>query len=334
MSLRRRLLIGFAVVAIALVAGGISIAASTRVALIDQIDRQLSDISTPVALRFGVDAVGPPPLSDPAVAASDTNQRLSEFFLAQLDADGVEIFRLAPGLASSNDPLPSATSLRSLARKATQTSAAVGNVPAADGGTFRVRVTRSRDGTGYVVVGRSLSDVERASRRVALTEAAIASAILATLGVVAWWVLRQGVRPLAEIAATADAIAGGDLSRRVSHIAPSTEAGRVGVAFNRMTEQLEDDLRQRAASQQRLKQFVADASHELRTPLTSIRGYVDLWQQGGLRDEAKLEDALRRVGDESARMSRLIDDMLLLTRLDEGLPLLDQPVDFGTCQGF
>src|SRR5690606_937674 len=134
-------------------------------------------------------------------------------------------------------------------------------------------------------------------------------------GFVAYWVLRQGVRPLDEIAATADAIAAGDLSRRVEHPVADTEAGRVGVAFNRMLAQIEDDIRQRDASEQRLKRFVADASHELRTPLTSIRGYADLWRQGGLRAESALDDAMTRIEGESARMGRLVEDLLLLARL-------------------
>src|SRR5690606_12190294 len=162
----------------------------------------------------------------------------------------------------------------------------IATVPTDDGrgSDFRVRATwTSSDGRPlFAVVGRSLADVDHTFRQIVVAELLTATAVLAALGFVAYWVLRQGVRPLDEIAATADAIAAGDLSRRVEHPVADTEAGRVGVAFNRMLAQIEDDIRQRDASEQRLKRFVADASHELRTPLTSIRGYADLWRQGGL----------------------------------------------------
>jgi two-component system OmpR family sensor kinase len=178
-----------------------------------------------------------------------------------------------------------------------------------------------------LVVGKSLDDVNRTFNQIVLAEVLTAVAVLAALAVVAYWVLRQGVRPLDEIADAADAITEGDLSRRVSHPAPNTEAGRVGIAFNRMLTQIEDDIRQREESEQRLKRFVADASHELRTPLTSVRGYAELWRQGGLHGEADLADAMTRIERESARMGRLVEDLLLLARLDEGIPLQRVPVD-------
>jgi two-component system OmpR family sensor kinase len=94
-----------------------------------------------------------------------------------------------------------------------------------------------------------------------------------------------------------------------------------------MLTQLEEDIRQREESEHRLKRFVADASHELRTPLTSVRGYAELWRQGGLRNDAALADAMTRIERESARMGRLVEDLLLLARLDEGIALQHVPVD-------
>jgi two-component system OmpR family sensor kinase len=191
---------------------------------------------------------------------------------------------------------------------------------------FRVKASWGRDGH-FFVIGKSLADVDRTFNQIVLAEVLTASAVLVALAVVAYWVLRQGVRPLDEIAEAADAISAGDLSRRVSHPAPNTEAGRVGLAFNRMLSQIEEDIRQREESEQRLKRFVADASHELRTPLTSVRGYAELWRQGGLRSDEALADAMTRIERESARMGRLVEDLLLLTRLDEGIPLQHVPVD-------
>jgi two-component system OmpR family sensor kinase len=327
MSLRRRLLLGFTVVAVALVASGVFLALTMRVALVDRVDRQLAGVPSNSGARVFLNAT-PGPDRQPLGSGQARPDRLSEFFFAVLNPDGELTLRSGPGLSRSTEPLPRTDRLEALARNAAFGQPSVGTV-AAEGGaasSYRVRVTQRFDG-GYDVVGLSLTDVDRTFDRIVIAEIATALGVLVILGVVAHWVLRQGVRPLDDIAAAADAITDGDLSRRVSHTSPSTEAGRVGIAFNRMLTELEDDIRQREEAEQRLKRFVADASHELRTPLTSIRGYADLWRQGGLRDEAALDDAMQRVEGEAARMGRLVEDMLLLARLDEGMPLLRGPVD-------
>jgi two-component system, OmpR family, sensor kinase len=142
-------------------------------------------------------------------------------------------------------------------------------------------------------------------------------------------VIRLGVRPIKRMTATATAIAEGDLSRRVEPAAPGTEAAELGSALNTMLGQIEASFAVREASEERLRQFVADASHELRTPVTSIRGYAELYQRGALDDEASLSQAMRRTEQEAIRMGRLIDDLLLLARLDQGRPLERAPVDLG-----
>ena len=317
MSLRRRLVLGFLVVAVALVAGGVFLAVTMRQALIDRVDQQLAAVRPD---RFGFGQI-----ENPA--------RLSEYYFATLDADRQIVRSSQATLATADEPPPASAALSALALDATNGATAVGTVPREDGhgSSYRVRITRSPVpdlANGYFVVAQSLRDVDRTFRRIVIAESITALAVLATLAVVAEWVLRQGVRPLDDIAATADAIAGGDLSRRVATTkSPLTEAGRVGIAFNRMLGQIEDDIRQRKETEQRLKRFIADASHELRTPLTSIRGYADLWRQGGLPDGVARDDAMRRVEDESARMGRLVDDLLLLARLDEGIPLASNLVD-------
>jgi len=134
-------------------------------------------------------------------------------------------------------------------------------------------------------------------------------------------VVRQGVRPLMAMATTADEIAVGDLTRRVDDVSARTEAGRLGIAFNSMLTEIEEAFREREASEGRLRRFAADASHELRTPLTSIRGYAELWQSGGLREPGQLDQAMRRLAEEGQRMGTLVEDLLLLARLDEQRPL-------------
>jgi two-component system OmpR family sensor kinase len=126
------------------------------------------------------------------------------------------------------------------------------------------------------------------------------------------------LRPLRKMEQSADAIAAGDLSRRVEHPDPRTEVGRLGLALNTMLGRIEDAFAARAASEERLRRFLADASHELRTPLTSIRGYAELFRRGASRRPDDLEKAMRRIEDESARMGALVDELLLLARLDQG----------------
>jgi two-component system OmpR family sensor kinase len=126
---------------------------------------------------------------------------------------------------------------------------------------------------------------------------------------------------------TAAAIAAGDMSRRVAPATPRTEIGRLGLALNSMLTQIEAAFAERTNSEQRLRRFVADASHELRTPLTSIRGYAELMRGGAARSTEDSALARRRIEDEAVRMSVLVDDMLLLARLDQGRPLEREPVD-------
>jgi two-component system OmpR family sensor kinase len=138
---------------------------------------------------------------------------------------------------------------------------------------------------------------------------------------------RIGLQPLERMGGTADAIAAGDLSRRVEPADPRTEVGRLGLALNAMLERIEDAFSKQRASEERLRRFVADASHELRTPLTSVQGYAELFRHGAADDPATLENAMRRIEQESARMSDLVDELSLLARLDQGRPLERERVD-------
>jgi two-component system OmpR family sensor kinase len=122
-------------------------------------------------------------------------------------------------------------------------------------------------------------------------------------------------------------IAAGDLSRRVEPATPKTEIGRLGLALNGMLSQIEAAFAERTQSNQRLRRFIADASHELRTPLTSIRGYSEMLRRGAAESLADSDLARRRIEEESVRMSVLVDDMLLIARLDQGRPLERNPVD-------
>ena len=142
-----------------------------------------------------------------------------------------------------------------------------------------------------------------------------------------WWVVRLGLRPLERMGDTAGRIAAGDLSQRVEPAEPDTEVGRLGLSLNAMLHQIEQAFAERAASEERLRVFLADASHELRTPLASIRGYAELFGMGAASDEAEAEKAMSRIEQEAARMGVLVEDLLLLARLDEARETVREPVD-------
>jgi len=184
------------------------------------------------------------------------------------------------------------------------------------------------DGSRDVVVAAVPMDSYDATLgHLLLFELLVGGAVVVLLVLATWLIIRRGLRPLARMGETARAIAGGELGRRVSPAEPTTEVGRLGLALNTMLGQLEAAFGQRAAVEQRLRQFVADASHELRTPLTSMRGYAELVRRNPDMDPAELEAALGRIEAEARRMGVLIDDLLLLARLDQGRPLERAPVD-------
>ncbi len=162
-----------------------------------------------------------------------------------------------------------------------------------------------------------------------LLELLVGAGVVLLLFLATWLIIRRGLRPLARMGDTARAIAGGELGRRVTPAEPTTEVGRLGLALNSMLDQLQAAFGQRSAVEQRLRQFLSDASHELRTPLTSMRGYAELVRRNRGMSAEELELALRRIEDEARRMGVLVDDLMLLARLDQGRPLERAPVDLG-----
>lgn len=197
---------------------------------------------------------------------------------------------------------------------------------------WRVAVRSTADGT--VVVATSVSDVSKAVRRLVLLLVVIGAGALVALAFVGSLVVRRSLRPLEEIESVAGDIAAGDLTRRVPDPDERTEVGRLAGALNGMLVQIESAVRDREAaastanqSEQRMRRFVADASHELRTPLTSIRGFAELYRQGAVPDGPEVGRAMARIESEAGRMNILVEDMLLLARLDEKRPLQRAPVD-------
>jgi len=177
------------------------------------------------------------------------------------------------------------------------------------------------------VVAMPLTNVDATLGQLRLLEALVSAVILLALASLAWWTVQLGLSPLRRIRDTAKKIAAGDLSQRVDSIDPRTEVGQLGRSLNEMLAQIERAFAARTASEERLRQFVADASHELRTPLSSIRGYAELFRRGASSNPEDLGKAMSRIESESIRMGQLVDDLLLLARLDEDRPLDLRPVD-------
>jgi two-component system OmpR family sensor kinase len=194
---------------------------------------------------------------------------------------------------------------------------------------YRVLASPSFSGLGMTVVAVPLSEVDEILDSLLLVESIVVGGVLLALGLLAWFLVRLGLRPLERMGQTAGAIAGGDMSHRVSPANPRTEVGRLGLALNAMLERLERAFAERKASEDRLRRFLADASHELRTPLASIRGYAELFRTGAARDEANTEKAMRRIEDEATRMGVLVEDLLTLARLEEAREQVRCEVDLG-----
>jgi two-component system, OmpR family, sensor kinase len=204
------------------------------------------------------------------------------------------------------------------------------------GPAYRARVTPFPFGQGTLVVALPLGDLNATLQRLLLVEALVTATVLAAAIAVGLWLVRLGLRPLDDISTTAATIAKGDLTRRVARSDPDTEVGRLGQALNGMLGQIEAAFAERRASEARLRQsderlrrFAGDASHELRTPLAAIRAYAELFRRGADQHPEDLPRLLRRIESEAARMGGLVDDLLLLARLDQGRPLERRPVDLG-----
>ena len=201
-----------------------------------------------------------------------------------------------------------------------------------DDGDYRVIVLSPipvRDGfvDGYLVSGIELKDIDKTVSNLSRLEAVVIGIGLTLMGIMTWFLVRSGLKPLNHMADTAGAIAGGDLSARVDSMHERTEVGRLGAALNTMLGRIEAAFAERTKSEEKLRRFVADASHELRTPLTSIRGYSELLRAGAIPPGEETRSALGRIESEATRMGVLVDDLLLLARLDQGRPLEHSPVE-------
>ncbi|MFD8453557.1 sensor histidine kinase [Streptomyces coelicoflavus] len=198
------------------------------------------------------------------------------------------------------------------------------------------RATGTGDRNGSVVAAGSLGEVDDSLRHLAGRVLVLDTLVLVFLGFAGWFAVRAGLRPLRRIETTAAAIASGDLSRRVPQLAAlRTELDRLSTALNGMLDRIEAGDAARADSEQRMRRFIADASHELRTPLAGIKGFTELYRMGGMPERADVDASMVRIEREAARLVDMVEELLLLARLDEqgtaaALPLDLTPMDLRT----
>ena len=197
----------------------------------------------------------------------------------------------------------------------------------APGADFRVVARVLPSAMGSVVVAQSLNDFEKTTHRLARVFLFIGLIVLLLIGIAARQVIKLGMKPLEDVELTAERIAAGDLSARLENFEPNTEVGRLSTSLNTMLGRIEESFAVRTKSEDKLRRFVADASHELRTPLTAIRGFAELHRQGAVPDGEKTKELIGRIEKESVRMGSLVQDLLLLARLDQSREIERKPVD-------
>jgi two-component system OmpR family sensor kinase len=300
-------------VACGLLASGIAVTTILRHSLTNRVDQTLVDASNGWAQAPR--RVPPPPNEGPNPGRPPSN-----FYVRGVSEDGrvwmaINDRDAEPDLPDNNDVGPIPTTVGSI-----------------DGSHVQWRAVSVRGAHGELTtVAIDLSDVQSTVRSLVYAQLGIGVAVLIVLGVAGYAVVHRSLRPLAEVEETAAAIAAGELDRRVPQRDPRTEVGRLSLALNGMLAQIQRAVAaselsadQARGSEERMRRFITDASHELRTPLTTIRGFAELYRQGAARD---VEMLMSRIESESRRMGLLVEDLLLLARLDAQRPLEQHHVD-------
>jgi two-component system, OmpR family, sensor kinase len=321
LSLRARLLLAVLTLAtVGLVAADVATYSSLRSFLFDRTDSSLDDSATALVRRHDSDLRFAPPGT----------------FVQVRSLSGGTVLATLPGARVPGGKAPS-PSLPDEITPPTDTSGTTSTsyftVPGQDGERYRVRASIETGAQAMLVVATSLGGVDSTLHRLLLIELIVTVLVIGAIAGLGLWVVRLGLRPLDAIGDTAAAIAAGDLSQRVGRAEERTEVGRLGLSLNAMLSQIETAFRAREQSERRLRRFVADASHELRTPLAAIRAYAELFGRGASQRPADLERSMKGISRESERMSLLVDDLLLLARLDDGRPLERVPVELDDVVG-
>ena len=326
------MLVVLALVIAALLVTGFAATNALQNSLLDRVDTQLQNTSREQLRRASGTDDDSRPTPPTGTRVQPTGPALlSSFFSETVDANGngVGDLRTAEGVDQTAPKLPSLATadVKRIADRAF-------TVPSTGGeGHWRVLVTANSSGDGAYVSAVNLSDVDLTVSRLERTIIIVSAIVLLVLGIAGYALVRSRLRKLVQVEHTAEQIAAGDLSQRVPNADERTEVGRVATAINAMLTQIESSFEaqkqsesQARDSEARMRQFVADASHELRTPLTSIRGFAELsrQQKDGV---SAAPNAMSRIESEAVRMGGLVEDLLVLARLDQQRPLESQPVD-------
>ena len=330
-SLRNRLILAAMVLtAVAISASDFAANAALRSYLISQVDKELIEISSGSLLRL--DRAG----IESEISDENSDSPFTEFrplrgvptsaSVSLLDIDGKLIGRIGGDLSQKQIAV-FGMSVDQVKAKGTAPFTIEGQ---GDDPDVRAVVQILPTGLGSVVVANSLADVDRTLQRLGFFFLILGLIALTAVGLVSRWIIAISLKPLEQVEETAEAIAGGDLSARLPAAKPDTEVGRLTTALNTMLARIEESFEARVNSESKLRRFVADASHELRTPLTAIRGFAELHRQGAVVGEVNTKELVGRIEKESIRMSTLVEDLLLLARLDQSREMAQEPVDLNT----
>lgn len=314
MSLRARLTWGSTILAVvAVLTVQIIGVLVLRSWLLGQVDRQLDGFPPPTQL---VPELPPPPIGDEA----ESLKLPSDFRIIIYNATGLQQAIIGDGPAPGPRLAGSAADLDLAESHPTTVSAVAGD------GNWRVQKSTGVDGTTFVVC-LPLDTLDGATAKLLWLNAIVLLTTVIALIAVSRWVVRLGLLPLSRMERTARAITASDTSLRIGDTDPRTEIGRLGAVLNNMLDRLQQALREREASESRLRRFVSDAGHELRTPLTTIQGFAQLALRRHRLPTAEQQEADRLIAQNAERMSLLVDDLLLLAHLDREPSYRREPVD-------
>jgi len=330
-SLRSRLLLAtLVVVAIGIGTSDFVAHASLKNYLIKQVDTQLTGVANGSVGRLNRAGIEPNANEDDANGSPFRIVRPlrgvpTETLVTLLDSNGNELGRLGGDITNSSQTMRfnGFTTAKVAATKGLPFT--VKGVK--DGGDTRAIAQVLPTGLGSIVVAVSLAGVDRTLHEMTWLFLLISLIILVLIAFLSRFIIQISLRPLSEVEGTAAAIAAGDLSARLPDNNPKTEVGKLTRSLNTMLSRIEESFAVRVASESKLRQFVADASHELRTPLTAIRGFAELHRQGAVEGVEKTKELIGRIEKESIRMGSLVEDLLLLARMDEARPVSMEPVD-------
>ncbi len=199
----------------------------------------------------------------------------------------------------------------------------------AKGSDFRAVALLLPNNSGTVVAAQSLDGLDKTVGKLGFFFFLIGLLLITLIAIASRIVIKVGMQPLEDVEVTAEQIAAGDLSARMPDANPHTEVGRLVTSLNSMLARIETSFDARAESENKLRRFVADASHELRTPLTAIRGFSELYRQGAVSGEEPTRELIGRIEGESKRMGSLVEDLLLLARIDQAREMESKPVNLG-----